>query len=144
MRGVSVTYYQQKAELPGIKEAMPEYAEVHSQVLQDVVLRVDRAFQAFFRRVQARGRRRAIRAFMDATATTASPIHRWASMAARRWTMASWSSPRSGASPCAGHRPLEGTPKTVTISREADGWYVCFSCADVPVQPFLPLDRRPG
>jgi putative transposase len=50
--GVSVTYYQQKAELPGIKESMPEYAEVHSQVLQDVVLRVDRAFQAFFSRIR--------------------------------------------------------------------------------------------
>jgi putative transposase len=35
-------------------------------------------------------------------------------------------------------RPLEGIPKTVTICREADGWYACFSCADVPVQP-LPL-----
>ncbi len=34
-------------------------------------------------------------------------------------------------------RPVEGTPKTVTISREADGWYVCLSCAEVPVQ-FLP------
>ena len=56
MRGVSVTYYQQKAELPGIKEVMPEYGEVHSQVLQDVVLRVDRAFQAFFRRVRADAR----------------------------------------------------------------------------------------
>src|SRR5574340_955657 len=53
MRGVSVNYYQQKAELPGIKEAMPEYAEVNSQVLQDVVLRVDRAYQAFFRHVKA-------------------------------------------------------------------------------------------
>ena len=51
--GVSVNYYQQKAELPGIKEAMPDYAEVNAQVLQDVVLRVDRAFQAFFRRLQA-------------------------------------------------------------------------------------------
>jgi putative transposase len=30
MRGAVVTYYQQKAELPGIKEAMPEYAEIHS------------------------------------------------------------------------------------------------------------------
>src|SRR5947209_6547255 len=49
MRGVSVTYYQQKGELPGIKEAMPEYAEVNAQVLQDVVLRVERAYQAFFR-----------------------------------------------------------------------------------------------
>jgi hypothetical protein len=45
-RGVSVGYYQQKAELPGIKEAMPEYGAVHSQVLQDVVQRVDCAFQS--------------------------------------------------------------------------------------------------
>src|SRR6516164_6531513 len=51
--GVSVGYYQQKAELPPIKAEMPEYGEVHSQVLQDVVQRVDRAFQAFFRRLRA-------------------------------------------------------------------------------------------
>jgi putative transposase len=35
-------------------------------------------------------------------------------------------------------RPLEGTPKTVTVSREVDGWYACFSSAEVPMQP-LPL-----
>src|SRR5260221_9169741 len=35
-------------------------------------------------------------------------------------------------------RPVEGRIKTVTISKEADGWYVCFSCAEVPAQP-LPL-----
>ncbi|HKB48410.1 MAG TPA: transposase, partial [Ktedonobacterales bacterium] len=34
--------------------------------------------------------------------------------------------------------PLEGTPKTVTISREADGWYTSISCAEVPTEP-LPL-----
>src|SRR5262245_61910331 len=27
LRGISVTYYQQKTELPGIKEALPEYGE---------------------------------------------------------------------------------------------------------------------
>jgi putative transposase len=37
--------------------------------------------------------------------------------------------------------PVEGTIKTVTISREADGWYVCFSCDEVPVQP-LPLTSK--
>jgi putative transposase len=36
-------------------------------------------------------------------------------------------------------RPLEGIPKTVTIRREADGWYVCVSCAEVPMQPMQPL-----
>jgi putative transposase len=50
MRGITLTYGQQKAELPDIKEAMPECGEVHPQDLQDVVLRVDRAFQAFFQR----------------------------------------------------------------------------------------------
>ena len=33
---------------------------------------------------------------------------------------------------------MAGTPKTVTISRAADGWYVGISCADVPEEP-LPL-----
>jgi putative transposase len=35
-------------------------------------------------------------------------------------------------------RPIEGTPKTVTVCCEADGWYVTFSCAEVPIKP-LPL-----
>jgi putative transposase len=56
MCGVSATYCQQKAELPGIKEAMPEYVEVNAQVLQDVILRVDRAFQGFLLRIRE-GRR---------------------------------------------------------------------------------------
>jgi putative transposase len=42
------------------------------------------------------------------------------------------------------HRPLKGTPKTVTISREADGWYVCISCADVPVQPLPATGQETG
>jgi hypothetical protein len=51
--GVWVSYSQQQAELPGIKEAMPEDAEVYSQVVQEVVLRGEGAFQTCFRRVQA-------------------------------------------------------------------------------------------
>jgi putative transposase len=50
---VSVTYYQQEAELPDLKANCPEYAEINAQVLHDVLLRVERAFQAFFRRVKA-------------------------------------------------------------------------------------------
>jgi putative transposase len=38
-------------------------------------------------------------------------------------------------------RPIEGTIKTVTVSREADGSDACFSCAEVPTQP-LPLTGR--
>jgi putative transposase len=143
MRGVSVTYYQQKAVLPGIKEAMPEYAEVHSQVLQDVVLRVDRAFEAFFRRLREgqtpgyprfHGRYRYNSftypqvgehggARLDNGFLVLSKIGR----VALRWS-----------------RPMEGTPKTVTISREADGWYACFSCAEVPMHPLPSIGQETG
>jgi putative transposase len=51
-QGIGASYYQQKAELPNLKAAYPEYADVHSQVVQDVLLRVERTFQAFFRRVK--------------------------------------------------------------------------------------------
>ena len=41
-------------------------------------------------------------------------------------------------------RPIEGTPKTVTLSKEADGWYVAISCAEVPAQPLPPTGEETG
>jgi putative transposase len=41
-------------------------------------------------------------------------------------------------------RPIEGTPKTVTINREADGWYVSLACADVAAQPLPRTGRETG
>src|SRR5260221_9408871 len=51
-RGVSVSRYQQQAELSAIRAASPAYAAIHSHVLQDVLARLDKTYQAFFRRVQ--------------------------------------------------------------------------------------------
>jgi putative transposase len=42
------------------------------------------------------------------------------------------------------HRPPEDTPKTVTISKEADGWYACISCVDAPTQPLEPTGQETG
>ena len=50
---ISVTFAMQSAQLPGIKEVRPEYRDIHAQVLQDVLHRLDKAFAALFRRVQA-------------------------------------------------------------------------------------------
>jgi putative transposase len=41
----ALTYNQQAAQLPEIKELRPEYRDIHSQVLQDVLRRVDKAYQ---------------------------------------------------------------------------------------------------
>jgi putative transposase len=51
-RRVSVSRYEQEAELKAIREVFPEYAAIHSHVLQDVLARLDKTYQAFFRRVQ--------------------------------------------------------------------------------------------
>jgi putative transposase len=50
--GLSLTYYEQKATLPERKRYISELKNVHSQVLQHVVERLDKAYQAFFRRVK--------------------------------------------------------------------------------------------
>jgi putative transposase len=42
------------------------------------------------------------------------------------------------------HRPFEGTPKTVTPSREADGWYACISGTEVPVVPLPRTGNETG
>jgi transposase len=54
-RGFSLNPYHQANKLPDLKAACPEYGEVHSQVLQDVLQRVERAYQGFFRRIRDRG-----------------------------------------------------------------------------------------
>ena len=49
----AVSYYDQANALPELKRDLrPEYAAIGSHVLQEVVRRVDKAFQNFFRRVR--------------------------------------------------------------------------------------------
>ena len=75
MCGVSVSYRMQADQLPAIKKLREEYRDLHSQVLQEVLKRLDKAFQAFFRRVM-NGKSPAIRALKVATAIIVSPTHR--------------------------------------------------------------------
>jgi putative transposase len=51
-RRVSIGRYDQARELKVLKAQFPEYKEVHSHVLQDVLKRLDEAFRRFFGRVK--------------------------------------------------------------------------------------------
>jgi putative transposase len=51
-RHLSLSRYTQEAELKDIRAEFPDYAAIHSHILQDVLARLDRTYQAFFRRVQ--------------------------------------------------------------------------------------------
>ena len=50
--GRKVNYYFQKKEIPEVKKAFPEFNNIHSQVLQDVAIRLDNTYNNFFRRAE--------------------------------------------------------------------------------------------
>ena len=51
---ISINYQHQQNQLPDIKQTNPEYKNIHSQVLQNVLKRCERAFEGFFRRIKAK------------------------------------------------------------------------------------------
>ncbi len=127
--------------MPDLNAGCPEFAVVHSQVLQDVLKRLDKAFDAFFRRVKAeetpgyprfqgRGRYHSF---------TYPQYGNGAALDGGVLVLA-----KVGRVRIRLHRPVEGAPKTVTIRREADGWYACLSCEHVPTRPLPPTCRETG
>jgi putative transposase len=41
-------------------------------------------------------------------------------------------------------RPIEGIPKVITVSSEADGYFVCISCAAAPTHLLAPTGQETG
>ena len=140
-RRVSVSRFEQEAELKEIRAAFPEYAAIHSHVLQDVLARLDKTYQAFFRRVQ-RGEKAGFPRFKGRTRYHSFTYKEYGNGA--RLDNGVLVLSKIGRISVHWSRPIEGTPKTVTISKEADGWYVAISCANVPVQPLPSTGQETG
>jgi putative transposase len=121
---VSISRFHQEAELKDLREALPEYAAVHSHILQDVVARLDKTYQAFFLRVKS-GERAGFPRYQART--------RWHSFTYKEFGNGARLDngflilSKIGRIAVHWSRPVEGAPKTVTISREVDG--VCPSPA---------------
>lgn len=124
---VSIGFRQQSAQLPSIKVERPDVAAVYSQVLQDVLHRVDKAFSAFFRRVR-RGERAGFPRFRTARRFDSLTYPQLGFSVDGRHLHVS----KIGAVKVKLHRAIDGTIKTLTIKREAGKWYACFS---VEVEP---------
>jgi putative transposase len=127
-RQESIRLYDQHALLPALKAERPTLVRVQSQVLQNVAVRIDLAFKAFFRRLKAgetpgyprfRGEGRYVSFTFPQV-----PVGCHLDAEARRVRIMN-----VGQVKVVLHRPLEGTPKTATIQRSSTGkWYVCFAC----------------
>lgn len=122
----SLTLYDQHATLPALKKERPSLRQVHSQVLQNVAVRIDLGFKAFFRRVRA-GEKPGYPRFRgygryDSFCYPQAPSG--CNLVGDTLHLS-----KVGPVKVVLHRPLEGTPKTICIRRSSTGkWYATFSC----------------
>jgi putative transposase len=131
----SITYYDQQNALPEIKaDLRPEYQDIASHVLQDVLRRLDQAFQSFFRRVK-NGEEPGYPRFQGRNryCSFTYPDGAGWKLDGDRLSLA-----KIGRVKIKLHRPIEGKIKTVTIKREVDQWYITFSCEE-PEPDKLPV-----
>jgi len=134
--------YDQQKTFGELKEKQPFLKDIHSQVLQNIAVRIDLAFRAFFRRVRS-GDKPGFPRFRG------------------KFRYDSFCYPQSGfkllknvvqLSKIGGvkiklHRPIEGVIKTCTVRRTPTGkWFVSFTCdiehksIEQPVEPDIGLD----
>jgi len=118
-----VARFETQNRLPQLKVEHPEYKEVYSLTLQNVVHRVELAFKAFFRRVKSgetpgyprfkgRGRYDSITYPQSGFGVDSGKLHL----------------SKIGDIKIKLHRPIEGKIKTCTIRRMPTGkWFACFS-----------------
>lgn len=127
MQGVSLSVYRQMQELTELKQVMPEYSKVGSQVLQEVLERLDKSYKAFFRRLKT-GEKPGFPRFKgrDRYDSFTLKTSGW-KLDGKYLTIRNVGRFKLRLS-----RPIEGTIKTITIRRSAGAWYACFSCDNVP------------
>ncbi|MBB5109864.1 putative transposase [Streptomyces spectabilis] len=135
----SITYRQQSAQLKEIRTFAPESQGRWSFSSQQATLRrLDKAFQAFFRRVKA-GAKPGYPRFRGAMwfDTVEFPKDgdgcRWGSTPHDPVTRVRLQG--VGHVRVHQHRPVKGRVKTVSVKREGRQWYVILSCDNVAAEP---------
>lgn len=139
----TITGYTQMTELTDIKESFPEYKQVGSQVLQQCLDRLDKAYKSFFRRLNKRksGEKAGFPRFRGR--------NRYDSFTLKNtgWTLdGKYLSVRNiGRFKLRLSRDIQGDIKTVTIRRTpTNKWYACFSCNNVPEKRLPVSDKEIG
>jgi putative transposase len=140
-RRVTVTRFEQGVELKAIRAEFPDYAALHSPLLQDVLARLDKTYQAFFPRLQ-RGEKAGFPRFKGRSRFHSVTFKEYGNGATLDNGFLVLS--KIGRLSIHWSRPLEGTPKTVTVSKEADGWYVAISGATVPTHSLPTTGQETG
>ncbi len=126
----SLSQYDQTKTIPLLKQQHAAFKQVYSQVLQQVSQRVDLAFKGFFRRLKDKSKTGEKAGF-----PRYKNENRYDSITYPQFSNGCRLDDkglRLGSIGCiriVQHRPLEGVPKSCTITRTATGkWFVSISC----------------
>jgi putative transposase len=136
---ISLNYYTQANQLKEIRDAgglaLPNY-----HCAQDVLKRLDKAFQAFFRRIKA-GQKPGFPRFKSSRRydSITFPSHGDGNKLLEKHLRIQG----VGDIEIKLHRPVGGEIKTVSVKREANEWYVCFS-VECESKPLPRLDNLAG
>ena len=135
--GNTVSRYQMNGAFPQWRKKFSEIAEVHSQVLQNISLRVELAFSAFFRRVKAGDTPGFPRIKGEGYDSFCFPGASVGYAVVGGGLRLSKITEKNSTIKMKLHRPIVGKVKTCCIHRVGSKWFVCFSVEqeDVPLPP---------
>jgi putative transposase len=139
-RGETIGKFQQLRKVKVLKETSSYAKKIHSHVLQVAAADLDKAFQAFFRRVKS-GEEAGYPRFKGKNRFDSFGFKEYGNgfkIDGRRLKLSG-----IGRVAVRWHRPIEGEIKTLRITRKAGKWYACFSC-EVDTKPLLPTGYAVG
>lgn len=135
----SLNYHTQAVSIVQLKKERESLNDVHSQVLQNVAVRIDLAFKAFFRRIKAGEKAGYPRFKGQGWYDSITYPQTGFEIKDGRLKLS-----KVGSIKFKYHRQLEGKVKTCTIRRSATGkWYVSFSCL-IETKPLPKSDKAVG
>jgi len=138
--GKSPSQYEQEKHFKEWKPAHPELAAIHAHLLQNVALRVNLAFTAFFRRCKS-GEKPGYPRRKGHDQYDSFTFKEWGNgVSFKRGNLYV---SKIGEIKGKFHRPLEGTPKTTTVRRHGGKWFVTIAC-ECECEPLPPSDQAVG
>ena len=133
--GKGISRISQQVILKNDKNKFDFLNDIHSQVLQDILFRVDKAFQNFFRRIKS-GEKAGYPRFKSEgryDSITYPQYENGCEITSQGLKLS-----KIGTIKIKLHRQPDGDIKTCIIKREIDKWYACFSVEYEPVKKPIP------
>lgn len=137
--GKAVFYSMQQVELPALKKEFSKYKDVHSQVLQDCLQRLDDAFQRFFHKKAGYPRFKSIERYSSFTYTQPGAVQKTFAKEGTVYLS------KIGFVKMNAHRDFDHTCVTqINVKRYADQWMANISVKVAEMEPVSTLQSPVG